>query len=117
MNEDSSGNLHARFLTQVTLGVFKQLEASGCSKAKDAIKQLETNARGMYYVDIAARGIRGRANDLLFQISESAGDIHVTVYGILLNCVIELTKRETNAIRGKTQEKDTADVIRRLERR
>ena len=110
-------SLHAHFLTQVTLDVLKQLEASGCSKAKDAIKQLEMNARGVYYVDITDKEFSGRASDMLFQISESGGDIHVTVYGILLNCVIELTKRETAAIRGKTQDKDTADVIRRLERR
>ena len=116
MNADIA-ELHSHFITQITVGILKQLESSGLTKLMDAIKHLEANAKGLYYVDLPIAQFGGKASDLLFITSENAGVVHVTVSGILLVCVIELAKREASAMRGKNSEKNTADAVHRLERK
>ena len=109
--------LHARFLSQVTIEILQQIEKAGCPMATDAIKQLEANMKGVYSVYLSPEEFHDKASELLFVITSNSGRVHVTVNGILLVCVLELIKRETNAIRGKNSEKRTSDVIHRLERR
>ena len=110
--------LHSQFISQLAIAILRQLEDHGCVKAMDAIKQLDNNSKATYYVDLPAERFGGKASDLLFLTSETAGTVHVNVSGVLLNCVTELIKRETDAIRGKKKaEKATEDVIHRLGRR
>lgn len=110
-------DLHKHFLASITAAILKQLEATGYVRAMDAIKQLESNSKGIYYVDLPASQFGGKAVDLLFVTSESAGKVHTTVYGILLTCVIEEARREAANLRAKNSDKLTAELIRRLERR
>ena len=110
--------LHKRFISQISIEILKQLENSGCTKVMDAIKQLEAHSKAIYYVDLPVELFGGKASDLLFLTSESAGNVHVTVNGTLLECVTGLVKREAAAIRNKkNSEKESEDVIHRLERR
>ena len=116
LNSDIA-DLHRRFITKLTIGLLRQMESSGFTKIMDAIKHLEANARGVYYVNLPSVQFGGKASDYLFVTSENTGRVDVTVRGILLVCVIEFAKREANAMRGRKSEKNTADVIHRLERR
>ena len=109
--------LHRQFINGLTVGILNQMNAGGCVKILDAIKQMELNAKGIYYVDLPSEQFGEKASELLFLTSESGGSVHVTVSGILLNCVIERAKREASSIHGRNSEINTTDVIHRLERR
>ena len=109
--------LHRQFISNITIEILKQLLSAGCVKIADAMKQIEANRKAVYQVELPASIFGGKASQLLFLTSESAGMIHVPVYGILLSCALDLAKRESNAIRGKKSEKNSVDVIHRLERR
>lgn len=110
-------DLHGHFIAQIAVRILKQMETNGFTKLMDAIKHLEANSKGIFYVDLPISQFGGKASDLLFITSENTGIVHVTVNGILLVCVIELAKREASVMRGKNSEKKTADAIHRLERR
>ena len=109
--------LHAQFLLRLAVGVLRQLERAGCAKLADATKQLEANAKALYFVDLPAEQFAGRESDLLFGVSVSAAGVRVPVREMLLRCTTALVKRESAALHGKKAEKTTAELIHRLERK
>ena len=58
--------LHFRFLTQLTVRILRQLEEAGYTKSKDAIKQLDTSAKGTYFAELPVDPFAGKASELLF---------------------------------------------------
>ena len=108
--------LHEKLLSAVTVSILKQKENEGSARFSDAIKALENNLKEMYYVDLPIPVFSGKATQLLFPIAENSGQITIVVRGVLLECAISLAKRTAAALKGKTSEKLTSDVIRRLDR-
>ena len=108
--------LHEKLLSSVTASILKQKESEGASRFTDAIKALENNPKERYYVDLPVQVFSGKATQLLFPIAESSSRITIVVRGVLLECAISLAKRTAAVIKGKTSEKLTSEVIRRLER-
>ena len=108
--------LHEKLLSSVTASILKQKENEGAARFTDAIKSLESNPKEMYYVELPVPVFSGKATQLLFPIAESSGRITIVVRGVLLECAISLAKRTAAVIKGKTSEKLTSEVIRRLDR-
>ena len=109
-------DLHEKLLSSVTASILKQKEGEGAARFADAIKSLESNPKEMYYVELPVPVFSGKATQLLFPIAESSGRITIVVRGVLLECAISLAKRTAAVIKGKTSEKLTSEVIRRLDR-
>lgn len=115
LNSDIA-DLHASFIARLAAKLLIELESEGYVKVMDAVKQLE-NHEDIYSVDLIDADFMEGTDGLLFQVHKNSAGGHVIVNGILLDCVIDLVRREARAIHMANSEKRTADVVRRLQRR
>lgn len=108
-------NLHLKSLTGIAIEILKQMIDSGFVRAKDAVKHLDANSRESYVVEVSADRFGSKESEFLFLCSNTSGIVHISVKGILLECVIDLIKREVATFR-RSGETSTSEVINRLDR-
>ena len=107
--------LHDQLIHYAAVSLLKEKEQSGLLRFSEALKELETNTTATYLVTLPEEIFAEKETQLLFLINGHGGKTTLPVSDSLLTCILSLISRVAAAIRTKSSEKRTSDIIRKLE--